>query len=140
MLDSPAGFDGLFHVVEERCRGGPKLDDHLAGPKRAVVGEQVVDHHCPGQVVTALACLAVGVWVLDRVVHPSRIGSRDGSLEGSPSDSVPSELVESVVIDAEVMGDLVEDGGADLGPEVVIAKPKCQVRSHEDHDPVGEES
>ena len=45
--------------------------------------------------------------------------------------------MESVVVDAEVVGDLVEDGHADLGTEFVVGEAEGDVRLVEDDDLVG---
>ncbi len=46
--------------------------------------------------------------------------------------------METVVVDAQVMGEFVEHGGPDLGPQVVVVEVEVEVGLAEDGDPVGE--
>ncbi len=48
--------------------------------------------------------------------------------------SIPAEFVESFVVDAEMVSDLVEDGDADLAVEFLIAEAEFHVGLVEDRD------
>ena len=53
-------------------------------------------------------------------------------------DSVGADLVEAVVVDAEVVGELVEDGTADLGDELFVGSAHRFEGTAKDEDAVGE--
>ena len=51
---------------------------------------------------------------------------------------VVAELVEPIVVDSEVMGDLVYDSDPDLFDDLLAGFTNCQDRSPEDQDAIGQ--
>src|SRR3712207_3661088 len=66
-----------------------------------------------------------------------RTGSFHGGGRGGPF-SVPAELVQPVVVDAEVVRDLVDDGDRDLLDDLLGGRADVTDRLAVDHDPVGQ--
>src|SRR3954452_12533810 len=61
---------------------------------------------------------------------------RSGHFGRNGHRSAPAELVESVVVDAEVVRDLVDDGDGDLVDDVLLGLADVADRLAIDHDPV----
>lgn len=59
-------------------------------------------------------------------------------VESQKVGSAPAEVVESVVVDAEVVSDLVDDRDGDLLLEVLAVLAEAAERAGEQDDPVGE--
>src|SRR3954466_6942605 len=57
---------------------------------------------------------------------------------GAGPSSSPAELVQAVVVDAEVVRDLVDDGDRDLLDDLVLGLADVTDRQPVDHDPVGQ--
>jgi hypothetical protein len=59
---------------------------------------------------------------------------------GRQAALIPAELVQPVVIDAQMVGDLVENCPADLFDQLLISQAQLEVRLAKYDDPVGERS
>src|SRR3970040_2342495 len=69
-----------------------------------------------------------------RPMFSARPGSRK---RDAARPLTPSELVQPLVIDPEMMGDLVQHRPSDLGPQLDLFQPEGEMRLAIDHDPVG---
>ena len=81
------------------------------GPVRP---EQLGDRYAPAQLVVA-GRFTVPVGVGDRGIHAKAIGMPRPFLD-RPLRSIPAQLGEAFVVDTQVVSDLVEHRGPDLGP------------------------
>ena len=89
----------------------------------AVALHELGDEDAARQIVVALV-LAAAVRVMNDVerLHGLVIGTSHRFLDGDFALSVPAQLVEPVVVDAEVVGHLVEDRAADLVAQLVTVE------------------
>ena len=62
-------------IVEERGSQVTEIDDQVARWVWAIEDEQLVDCYAAHQIMAAAPALTIAIWVLDRIVHASAIGT-----------------------------------------------------------------
>lgn len=108
------GTGGLARPGQHRGGAGGGRGDEGCGAERSTAG----------QVGTGM-----GRW--ENVPHGSDLSRLEVLL--------PAEFVESVVVDAEVVGDLVDDGHRDLLDQLLAARAPALQRTFEDEDAIGQD-
>ena len=94
---------------------------------RAITLHEIGDEDATGQVVVALV-LAAAVWIVNDVerLHELVIGTShrflDADFAFSVPASIPAQLMQALVVDAQVVGHLVEDSAADLISQLVAVE------------------